>query len=74
MFDLGGKLYFTRGDGCYSVQPDKSERLQNFGVVDKSGRHVSSTEKVNILRSNRGGTQFEITVSPTASATITRPA
>src|SRR4051812_1144113 len=39
---LDGKLYFTHGDGCCSVQPDRREIQQNFDVVDKSGRHVKS--------------------------------
>jgi putative membrane-bound dehydrogenase-like protein len=55
-----GKLYFTQGDGCCSVQPDKSEKQQNFDVVDRSGRHVWSDQLANTLRSNRDGTQFEI--------------
>jgi putative membrane-bound dehydrogenase-like protein len=57
---LDGKLYFTHGDGCCSVQTDRSERTQNFDVVDKSGRHVSSDQLANTLRVNRDGTQFEI--------------
>jgi putative membrane-bound dehydrogenase-like protein len=57
---LDGKIYFTHGDGCCSVQPDKTERGQNFDVVDKSGRHVSSSELANTLRANRDGTQFEV--------------
>ena len=57
---IDGKLYFTHGDGCCSVQQDKSERVQNFDVVDKSGRHVSSDQLANTLRVNRDGTQFEI--------------
>jgi putative membrane-bound dehydrogenase-like protein len=57
---LDGKLYFTHGDGCCSVQQDKSERAQNFDVVDKSGRHVSSDQLANTLRVNRDGTQFEV--------------
>ena len=57
---VDGKLYFTHGDGCCSVQQDKSERAQNFDVVDKSGRHVSSDQLANTLRVNRDGTQFEI--------------
>jgi putative membrane-bound dehydrogenase-like protein len=57
---LDGKLYFTHGDGCCSVQQDHSERVQNFDVLDKSGRHVSSAELANTLRVNRDGTQFEI--------------
>ena len=57
---LDGKLYFTHGDGCCSVQQDHSERPQNFDVVDKSGRHVSSDQLANTLRVNRDGTQFEI--------------
>jgi putative membrane-bound dehydrogenase-like protein len=57
---LDGKLYFTHGDGCCSVQQDHSERTQNFDVVDKSGRHVSSDQLANTLRCNRDGTEFEI--------------
>ena len=57
---LDGKLYFSHGDGCCSVQHDHSERPQNFDVVDKSGRHVSSDQLANTLRVNRDGTQFEI--------------
>jgi putative membrane-bound dehydrogenase-like protein len=57
---LDGKLYFTHGDGCCSVQTDRSERVQNFDVVDKGGRHVSSDQLANTLRCNRDGTQFEI--------------
>ena len=57
---LDGKLYFTHGDGCCSVQHDHSERPQNFDVVDKSGRHVSTDQLANTLRVNRDGTQFEI--------------
>jgi len=57
---LDGKLYFTHGDGCCSVQQDHSEKVQNFDVVDKSGRHVSSDQLANTLRVNRDGTQFEV--------------
>jgi putative membrane-bound dehydrogenase-like protein len=57
---LDGKLYFTHGDGCCSVQHDHSERQQNFDVVDKSGRHVWTDQLANTLRVNRDGTQFEI--------------
>jgi putative membrane-bound dehydrogenase-like protein len=57
---LDGKLYFTQGDGCCSVQQDHSERQQNFDVVDKSGRRVSSDQLANTLRVNRDGTQFEV--------------
>ncbi len=57
---LDGKLYFSHGDGCCSVQQDHSERAQNFNVIDKSGRHVSSDQLANTLRVNRDGTQFEI--------------
>src|SRR5260370_6135043 len=39
---LDGKLYFTQGDGCCSVQQDHSERQQNFDVGDQSGRPGSS--------------------------------
>jgi putative membrane-bound dehydrogenase-like protein len=60
VFGPDGKLYFTHGDGCCSVQQDHSERTQNFDVVDASGRHVSSSELANTLRVNRDGTQFEI--------------
>ena len=57
---IDGKLYFTHGDGCCSVQQDHSERQQNFDVVDKGGRHVSSDQLANTLRVNRDGTEFEI--------------
>jgi len=57
---LDGKLYFTQGDGCCSVQKDKSERQQNFDVIDKSGRHVSSDQLANTMRANRDGTEFEV--------------
>jgi putative membrane-bound dehydrogenase-like protein len=57
---LDGKLYFSHGDGCCSVQQDHSERAQNFNVVDKSGRHVSSDQLAHTLRVNRDGTQFEV--------------
>jgi len=57
---LDGKLYFSHGDGCCSVQHNHSERQQNFDVIDKSGRHVSSDQLANTLRVNRDGTQFEI--------------
>ena len=57
---LDGKLYFTHGDGCCSVQPDKSQKTQNFDVVDRSGRHVRSDQLANTLRVNRDGTEFEI--------------
>ena len=57
---LDGKLYFTHGDGCCSVQVDHSTKTQNFDVTDKSGRHVSSDQLANTLRVNRDGTQFEI--------------
>jgi len=57
---LDGKLYFTHGDGCCSVQHDHSERVQNFDVVDKGGRHVWTDQLANTLRVNRDGTEFEI--------------
>ncbi len=57
---LDGKLYFTHGDGCCSVQPDNTERTQNFIVTDESGRTVSSDQLANTLRVNRDGTQFEV--------------
>ena len=57
---LDGKLYFSHGDGCCSVQHDHSERQQNFDVIDKSGRHVWTDQLANTLRVNRDGTQFEI--------------
>ncbi len=55
-----GKLYFTHGDGCCSVQHNHSERQQNFDVIDKGGRHVWTDQLANTLRVNRDGTQFEI--------------
>jgi putative membrane-bound dehydrogenase-like protein len=55
-----GKLYFTHGDGCCSVQHDHSERQQNFDVIDKGGRHVWTDQLANTLRVNRNGTEFEI--------------
>jgi len=60
MLGLDGKLYFTHGDGCCSVQPDNSERKQNFDVTDKSGRRVSTDQLGTILRVNRDGTEFEV--------------
>ena len=57
---LDGKLYFTHGDGCCSVQHDHSEKVQNFDVVDKGGRHVWSDQLANTMRVNRDGTEFEI--------------
>jgi putative membrane-bound dehydrogenase-like protein len=60
VFGPDGKLYFTHGDGCCSVQPDRTERNQNFDVIDKGGRRVSSDQLANTLRVNRDGTQFEI--------------
>jgi putative membrane-bound dehydrogenase-like protein len=57
---LDGKLYFTHGDGCCSVQHDHSERQQNFDVIDKGGRHVWTDQLANTLRVNRDGTEFEI--------------
>jgi putative membrane-bound dehydrogenase-like protein len=57
---LDGKLYFTHGDGCCSVQHDHSERPQNFDVIDKSGRHVWTDQLASTLRVNRDGTQFEL--------------
>ncbi len=55
-----GKLYFTHGDGCCSVQHDHSERQQNFDVIDRGGRHVRTDQLAHTLRVNRDGTQFEI--------------
>jgi putative membrane-bound dehydrogenase-like protein len=57
---LDGKLYFTHGDGCCSVQHDHSERQQNFDVIDKGGRHVWTDQLASTLRVNRDGTEFEI--------------
>lgn len=57
---IDGKLYFTHGDGCCSVQPDGTDRVQNFDVKDKSGRHVSTDQLATTLRVNRDGTNFEI--------------
>jgi len=60
MLGLDGKLYFTHGDGCCSVQPDNSERKQNFDVTDKGGRRVTTDQLANTLRVNRDGTEFEV--------------
>ena len=57
---LDGKLYFSHGDGCCSVQQDHSERQRNFDVHDKGGRHVSSDQLANSLRVDRDGTNFEV--------------
>ncbi len=57
---LDGKLYFTHGDGCCSVQGDGSTRTQNFDVEDRSGRRVQTDQLGTTLRVNRDGTQFEI--------------
>jgi putative membrane-bound dehydrogenase-like protein len=57
---LDGKLYFTHGDGCCSIQPNRTERQQNFDVIDKGGRHVASDQLANTLRVNRDGTEFEV--------------
>jgi putative membrane-bound dehydrogenase-like protein len=57
---LDGKIYFTHGDGCCSVQHDHSVRPQNFDVIDKGGRHVWTDQLANTMRVNRDGTQFEI--------------
>ena len=57
---LDGKLYFTHGDGCCSVQEDRSERTQNFDVTDASGRRVRANRHANTLRVNRDGTEFEV--------------
>jgi putative membrane-bound dehydrogenase-like protein len=60
IFGPDGKLYFTHGDGCCSVQPDQTEKVQNFDVTDAGGRRVWSDQLANTLRVNRDGTQFEI--------------
>lgn len=57
---IDGKLYFTHGDGCCSVQPDGTDRVQNFDVTDKSGRKVTTDQLATTLRVNRDGSQFEI--------------
>ena len=57
---IDGKLYFSHGDGCCSVQQDHSERAQNFDVIDKGGRKVSTDQLADALRVNRDGTEFEI--------------
>jgi putative membrane-bound dehydrogenase-like protein len=55
-----GKLYFTHGDGCCSVQPDRSERTQNFDVTDKGGRHVWSDQLANTSAGQSRRHGFEI--------------
>jgi putative membrane-bound dehydrogenase-like protein len=57
---IDGKLYFTHGDGCCSVQPDGTDKVQNFDVTDKSGKKVSTDQLATTLRVNRDGTDFEI--------------
>lgn len=57
---IDGKLYFTHGDGCCSVQPEGGDKVQNFDVVDKSGRRVTTDQLATTLRVNRDGTQFEV--------------
>lgn len=57
---LDGKLYFTHGDGCCSVQPDGQAKTENFDVTDESGRRVSTDQLATTLRVNRDGTQFEV--------------
>jgi putative membrane-bound dehydrogenase-like protein len=57
---LDGKLYFTHGDGCCTVEDGKDIGTRNFNVVDRSGRHVWSEQLANTLRVNRDGTQFEV--------------
>ncbi|GIW89160.1 MAG: hypothetical protein KatS3mg108_3484 [Isosphaeraceae bacterium] len=59
-FGPDGKLYFTHGDGCCSVQPDQSERPQNFDVVDRSGRRVTTDQLGTVLRCDRDGSNLEI--------------
>ena len=57
---LDGKLYFTHGDGCCTIDNGRDVGTRNFNVTDKSGRHVWSDQLANTLRVNRDGTQFEI--------------
>ena len=57
---LDGKLYFTHGDGCCTVENGTDVGARNFNVVDKSGRHVWSDQLANTLRVNRDGTEFEV--------------
>ena len=57
---IDGKLYFTHGDGCCSVQPEGGDKVQNFDVMDKSGRRVTTDQLATTLRVNRDGTQFEV--------------
>jgi putative membrane-bound dehydrogenase-like protein len=57
---LDGKLYFTHGDGCCSIQPDGRDIVQNFDVTDASGRRVSSDQLANTLRVDRDGSDFEV--------------
>ncbi len=57
---IDGKLYFTHGDGCCSVQPEGGEKVQNFDVTEKSGRKVTTDQLATTLRVNRDGSQFEV--------------
>ncbi len=57
---IDGKLYFTHGDGCCSVQPEGGEKVQNFDVTEKSGRKVTTDQLATTLRVNRDGSKFEI--------------
>lgn len=59
IFGPDGKLYFTHGDGCCSVQQDHSEKTQNFDVIDKSNRRVKSDQLAHTLRVDRDGKRFE---------------
>jgi putative membrane-bound dehydrogenase-like protein len=57
---LDGKLYFTHGDGCCTMDEGKDVGPRNFNVIDKGGRHVWTDQLANTLRVNRDGTEFEI--------------
>ncbi len=55
-----GKLYFTHGDGCCTVEDGKDVGPRNFNVRDRSGRRVWSDQLANTLRVDRDGKHFEI--------------
>src|SRR3954452_16807122 len=44
---LDGKLYFTHGDGCCTVQNGKDVGNRNFDVTDRGGRRVWTDRQAN---------------------------